>query len=120
MAPLERIVIYLYDKTCNLSDTNEARQYIFCQKTWDIENIPPTKTALFHRTLRAVYHACYIWGQALVPSPVLPGPPDWGWKQEKGVWEPNWTLLPQVVTDVPNLHDVAVRSHAAYDADVQR
>ena len=26
MAPLERFVIYLYDKTCNLSDINEAWQ----------------------------------------------------------------------------------------------
>ena len=98
MAPLQRFVIYLYDKTCNLSDINEARQYLFCQKTRDIENIPPTKAALLQHTQRARYQACYIWGQALVPSPVLPDPSDWGWKQEKGVWEPNWTLLPQVVT----------------------
>ena len=46
MAPRERFVIYLYDKTCNLSDINDARQYLFCQKIWDIENIPPTKAAL--------------------------------------------------------------------------
>ena len=26
------------DKTCNLSDINEARQYLFCQKTLDWEN----------------------------------------------------------------------------------
>ena len=65
MAPLQRLVIYLCDKTCNLSDINEARWYLFCQKTRDIENIPPTKAAPLQHTLRAVYQACYIWGQAL-------------------------------------------------------
>ena len=50
MAPLERFGIYLYDKTCNLSDIVETRQYLFCQKTRDIENIPPTKAALLQQT----------------------------------------------------------------------
>ena len=98
VAPLQRWVIYLCDKTCNLSDINEARQYLFCQKTQDIENVPPIKAAPLQHTQRAVYQACYIWSQALVQSPLLPDPLEWGWKQEKGVWEPNWMLLPQVVT----------------------
>ena len=65
MAPLKRFVIYLYDKTCNLSDINEAQQYLFCQKTWDIENIPATKAVPLQHTLRAVYQACYIWARHL-------------------------------------------------------
>ena len=56
MAPLERFVIYLYDKTrdktCNLSDINEARQYLFCQKTLDCF------TLLLARHLADV--SCYI------------------------------------------------------------
>ena len=34
MAFLERFVIYLYDSTCNLSDINEARQYLFWHWHW--------------------------------------------------------------------------------------
>ena len=47
-------------------------------------------------TKRAAYQAGDCWGQALVPSPVLPSLQEWGWTLDKGIWKPFWTTLPHV------------------------
>ena len=103
MAWIEKFVIRMYDTTCSINNINETRQYMYCQKSRDIENIPPTQAALQQHALRAVYQAGYVWGQALLPSPDFPDPSLWGWKHEDGVWKPVWTLLPLVISTCSEL-----------------
>ena len=47
-------------------------------------------------TKRVAYQAGDCWGQALVPSPVLPSLQEWGWTLDEGIWKPFWTILPHV------------------------
>ena len=47
-------------------------------------------------TKRVAYQAGDCWGQALVPSPVLPSLQEWGWTLDEGIWKPFWTTLPHV------------------------
>ena len=45
---------------------------------------------------RAVFQGGHVWGQTLVPQPVLPSPSSWGWiKTDDGLYEPHWTTLPE-------------------------
>jgi len=55
---------------------------------------PGTRAALEQHAKRAVFHVGQIWGQSLVPNPVLPSPNNWGWiKTDAGLYEPHWTTL---------------------------
>jgi hypothetical protein len=99
MGLLERFVVLMYCRTSAAETVNIARKTLFTQKNCNIEAIPPTKDALEQHAKRTVLQAGYIWGQALVVSPHLPSPADWGWKQnEKGIWEPLWKTLPEAMT----------------------
>ena len=41
---------------------------------------------------RSAHHGGHVWGQALVPEPVLPPPTDWGWhRSDDGPYTPLWT-----------------------------
>ena len=40
-----------------------------------------------------MYQAGHIWGQALIASPELPSPADWGWVKVLDQWCPHWTHL---------------------------
>jgi len=42
---------------------------------------------------RAAYQAGDRWGQALVSSPVLPDPQEWGWTLDEGIWKPFCTTF---------------------------
>ena len=65
--------------------------------------IPPTRAALVEHAKRATYQAGHCWGQALVPSPVLPSPQEWGWTMGDGIWKPFWTTLPDVTKSCQEL-----------------
>ena len=96
MEAIERYVVLLYNRTSALSSVNEARKQLFCQGNRKIENIPPSKAALFQHVKRACLQAGHIWGQALIAEPHLPSPSDWGWKLDpEGYWAPFWTTLPE-------------------------
>lgn len=43
---LECLVVLMYDRTSNTMEVNEARKYLFTQKSRALENIPPRKAAL--------------------------------------------------------------------------
>ena len=90
---LERFVVLMYDRSTELKGVDEARRYLFCKKSREIENIPPTATALLEHTKRAAFQAGYIWGQCLDPKPFVPSPCDWGWQKCDQHWEIMWTTL---------------------------
>ena len=62
---LEKYVVLLYDKTCQLTKVNEARQHLFARRSRALENIPPTQAALKQHILRTAYQARHVWGQSL-------------------------------------------------------
>ena len=82
LAVLERFVVLLYDRTSSLLKVNEARQELFCQKSREFDNIPPTKAALEQHIRRAVLQGGHTWGQTLLCQPALPSPADWGWQRQ--------------------------------------
>ena len=93
---VERFVVLLYDRTSSQMSVNDARMQLFTQKGRTIDGLPPTKAALVQHTMRAAYQAGHCWAQAMVASPELPSPSEWGWnKTTDGEWEVNWTTLPE-------------------------
>lgn len=52
---IERFVILLYDRSCQLPSIDECRRMLFTKKGRSIESLPPTKDALMQHTKRAVY-----------------------------------------------------------------
>ena len=96
MSLIERFVILMYDRTSEIVKVNDSRRHLFSRRGKALESIPPTEAALTQHTLRAVYQAGHVWGQALLPTPNLPSPAVWGWdKSDTGLWKPNWTTLGQ-------------------------
>ena len=95
---IQRFVVLLYGRTCELSTVNEARRHLFAQGSRSLEHIPPTQGALLQHCKRAVYQGGYIWGQALVPDPTLPSPANWGWRHDGDGWQPHWTDLPEAAS----------------------
>ena len=94
---IQIFVIRMYSKNCPYNNINEARKHIFAQGGI-FENIPPTEAALLQHVKRAVYQACYVWAQSLIPCPILPSPENWGYKQTPHGWKPHWTDLPEAAT----------------------
>ena len=95
MHVIERFVILLYDRTSKCKDVNKARKKLFAKKS-SVQNIPPTYAALEQHVKRYALQGGHVWGQALVPEPVLPPPTDWGWhRSDDGPYTPLWTTLPE-------------------------
>ena len=86
----------LLSSISQLSKVNEARKQWVVYDNSQLENIPPTRDALYLHVQRAAYQAGHIWGQAHIAAPTLPYPSDWGWKKTAGdQWSPKWTSLPE-------------------------
>jgi len=50
---------------------------------------------------QAAFQAGYIWGQALMASPSLPSPGEWGWKKDTDrKWTPLWITLSELPKNV--------------------
>lgn len=94
MRVLERFVVLLYDRTSSLMSVNEARKELFPKRS-KLDSIPPTRAALEEHVKRAVFQGGHVWGQALLPHPVLPSPSNWGWQKQTNLWTPYWTALSQ-------------------------
>ena len=97
MLALERFVILMYDKTSSEDRINLCRKDLFIRKSRQIENIPPTRSALLQHSKRAALQAGHVWFQSVIRTPELPDPKLWGWTRsdEKSSWEPFWTDLPE-------------------------
>jgi len=75
---LEKYVVLSYDKTCQLTQVNEARHHLFARRSRALENIPPTQAALKQHILRTAYQAGHVCGQSLQKEAILPSPANWG------------------------------------------
>ena len=96
IAPLQRFVVLLYDRTSSQEHVNDARKQLFTQNCRTIDAIQPTRAALNQHAKRAAYQVGYCWGQMMIPAPELPSPSDWGWVQrDSGCWDIYWTTLPE-------------------------
>ena len=64
------------------TSADEARHYLFCQKSKKSEDLPPTSESLEHHLQRANFQV-YIWKLALAPMQNLPPPIGHGWFLEE-------------------------------------
>ena len=91
---IARFVILMYDRTSTCHNINKARRKFFSKK--NVKNIPPTKASHEQHIIRATYQGGHVCGLLLLPSPLLPLPTGWSWiKTTEGIFEPNWTTLPE-------------------------
>ena len=56
---LERFVVLLYDRTSDLELVNDARKWLFTQKSRTLDNIPPTQAALRQHIKQHIKQASY-------------------------------------------------------------
>ena len=63
---LDRFMVLLCKRTSTLQNVNEARKRLFAFGNRQLENIPPTSSALLQHVKRAVFQAFHVWGQSLV------------------------------------------------------
>ncbi len=104
IAPLQRFVVLLYDRTSSQEHVNDARKQLFTQNCRTIDALPPTRAALIQHAKRAAYQAGYCWGQMMIPAPELASPSEWGWVQrDSGCWDIYWTTLPEATVDCRQL-----------------
>ena len=90
---IEKFVVVLYSRTCNAETVNAARRKLFAHENRTIENIPPTKAALYQHILRSVIQASK-WYTCLEKSQDYKDPCEWGWKLNGGTFYPLRTELP--------------------------
>lgn len=75
---------------------NELRRTIFCEKSKNVEFMPPTQNALFQHCLRAVFQGS-VWATAHDPEIEEPDPCLYGWKKTSdGAYKPVWMTVPEV------------------------
>ena len=95
MPVLEKWTVMMYSKTCNKVTVNEARQSMFTHNLKSLENIPPTKGALYQHIKRTILVTAYIWHVAfrkMLETPP-PGSYGWEWNERLKQWAPYWTEL---------------------------
>jgi len=89
---IERFVILMYSRTSISTSVNEVRMNMYFSRTQNIENIPPTRNALFFHTKRALYQSG-VWSRCLDAQQNLPSPKGFGWKENDDAvvkWIPYW------------------------------
>lgn len=98
MQNLERWVVLMYCKNSNSNSLNEARKQMFTRGLKDLDSIPPTKHAFFQHIKRTLLCVAFVWNKALLKTPEIPNPGDWGWRWNARTreWVPHWTDLPEV------------------------
>ena len=79
--------------TSNSNDINVVRMEVFCQKTKDVERIPPTADAVLQHLKRSSYQAS-IWNAAHISEMSVPNPELHGWMVEDGKLVPIWVTTP--------------------------
>ena len=67
IAALERFVVLLYSKTAAYDSVNDARKYLFSKKSRQIENIPPSQSALIQHIKRAFIRLHMYGGKCTIP-----------------------------------------------------
>ena len=80
MSSIQRYTVRLYNKSCNAETVNEARKVLFTHSLIPLENILPTKNALYQHVKRCVLVAGYMWKRCFVKTQNLSCPSLWGWE----------------------------------------
>lgn len=75
----ETFVCSMYAPSKSHTSVDEARYFLFCQKSLKSEDLPPTSESLSHHIDRANFQA-FVWSRALVPDQNVPSPDGNGWK----------------------------------------
>ena len=73
---------------------------MFCSKTGDSSNLPPTRDALQQHICRTNYQAA-IWCHALEAQPIVPSPNSHGWVVDgEGNLAIQWMIQPPALRDL--------------------
>ena len=80
---LERLTVFLYDKSSPSSSIVQARKEIFCHASRTMETLPPTQDTLLQHIRQAVYQTG-IWATSTLSQQGIPSPRDYGWTKESG------------------------------------
>ena len=95
MQHIEELTVMMYTKNCSSVTVNEARRLMFTHGLRSLENIPPTKAALYQHVKRTIFVSAFIWHRALDKRFCLPDPAEYGWEWNERLktWVPHWTDL---------------------------
>ena len=86
MQKLERFVVITYSRGCGLAKVNEARHRLFTSAKNTLENMPPSRAALFEHTKRALLQASFYWNRATLVHQEIPDFLEWGGKGDTMVF----------------------------------
>ena len=93
---IEKFVIFMYDRTSQVTSINNARLELFATKNRTLENIPPTRVSLIQHICRSALQA-NCWEQMFPAIQILPDPTSCGWEISFNcAWQPKWNDLPEV------------------------
>ena len=79
-------MVLLHDRTSDITNANDSRNYLVTQKTRSLENLPPLKKCQTTHQQARYYSAG--WKKVLTAMQELPDPANWGWKRNTTGWEP--------------------------------
>lgn len=103
MQLLEKFVVCMYDRSSSATGVDEARLDLFARKQRSYDCIPPTRAALKEHAKRAAYQSGIIWGQAIITSPEIGSPGNWGWIKTGETWQICWTTLEPIAKSCQEL-----------------
>ena len=72
MQCIERFVVLMYSKTCGSATVDDARYHLFSTGSRSLENILPTRAALFQHVKRSLLQASFIWKQSTTCHQTIP------------------------------------------------
>ena len=95
MSSFEKLTCREYSNALKVEEINEARKHMFTQISRYLENIPPTKNALYQYVRRTLYVATVMYKRFMSKKMVLATPVDWDWEWNPrlSIWVPYWTDL---------------------------
>ena len=83
----ESFICSIYTSTQKFLNADDARYFLFCQRSLKSEELPPTSDSLSHHLKRANFQVC-VWNRALDPFQNMPSPIGNGWKLKDGKLAP--------------------------------
>ena len=100
------------------ADVNEAREYLYFNRSFNIENVPPTKDAFYLHTRRALYQSG-IWARCLEAHQRLLSPRDFGWVHSDDPiikWTPHWKTQPDGSKEIRELWKCSCKTNCSGSA----
>ena len=80
MQRIEKLTVLMYTKNCSSVTVNAAQRHMFIFNLRSLENIPPTKAALYQHAKRTIPGSSFVWHRALNKQLCLPDPSQYGWE----------------------------------------